>query len=266
MIMIKIIFFDIDGTLRGFKEKGIRSSVYEAIDLAKSQGVKCFIATGRHPFEIKAAKLLGDLEFDGYIYLNGSYCVNGNGNVLHHMPLHASQIQALIDMRSTLDFATAFLGANEIYINRVTPLVKQVHQSVISPIPPIVSDMQPLVNHCFYQAVIYGEPETLDQVVSRLPLCKAVYWGSKTAINIIAADSDKCVGIERTLQALNLPIQSAAAVGDANNDAQMLKAVGFGVAMGNGYPEAKAAADYIAPHIDDDGLLKAVKRILRENA
>lgn len=41
--MIKIIFFDIDGTLRGFEEKGIRPSVYEAIALAKSHGIKCFI-------------------------------------------------------------------------------------------------------------------------------------------------------------------------------------------------------------------------------
>ena len=95
--MAKIIFFDVDGTLRGFTEKGIRPSVYRAIERARRQGVRCFVATGRHPLEIEEENLLDKLEFDGYIYLNGSYCVDENGEVLYHRPIDPSQLEKLLD-------------------------------------------------------------------------------------------------------------------------------------------------------------------------
>ena len=75
--MIKAIFFDIDGTLRDFTEKGIRPGTYQAIDLARSHGIQCFIATGRHLLEIQEENLLDRLIFDGYVLLNGSLCLDG---------------------------------------------------------------------------------------------------------------------------------------------------------------------------------------------
>jgi Cof subfamily protein (haloacid dehalogenase superfamily) len=52
------------------------------------------------------------------------------------------------------------------------------------------------------------------------------------------------------------------AVGDGSNDADMLSWAGLGVAMGNGTPEAQAAADVIAPPFDQDGLAWAVERYI----
>jgi len=50
------------------------------------------------------------------------------------------------------------------------------------------------------------------------------------------------------------------AIGDGANDADMLAWAGLGVAMGDGSPEAKAAADIIAPPFAQDGLAWAVER------
>ena len=51
------------------------------------------------------------------------------------------------------------------------------------------------------------------------------------------------------------------AIGDYNNDIEMLKAAGTGVAMGNGTPGAKAAADWVTAPIDDDGLAIAFEKL-----
>ena len=48
------------------------------------------------------------------------------------------------------------------------------------------------------------------------------------------------------------------AFGDGENDADMLKFAGIGVAMGNAAEKAKAAADYVTDHIDSDGVEKAL--------
>jgi hypothetical protein len=50
------------------------------------------------------------------------------------------------------------------------------------------------------------------------------------------------------------------AVGDGSNDADMLSWAGLGVAMGNGTPEAQAAADVIVPPFDQDGLAWAIEQ------
>ena len=46
--------------------------------------------------------------------------------------------------------------------------------------------------------------------------------------------------------------------GDGGNDARMLRWAGTGVAMGNGAPAAKAAADYITTPVGEDGIKNAV--------
>jgi len=52
------------------------------------------------------------------------------------------------------------------------------------------------------------------------------------------------------------------AVGDDVNDILMIRSAGLGVAMGNAVPEAKAAADRIAPTHDNDGLVEVVSWLL----
>jgi hydroxymethylpyrimidine pyrophosphatase-like HAD family hydrolase len=52
------------------------------------------------------------------------------------------------------------------------------------------------------------------------------------------------------------------AIGDGDNDADMLSWAGLGVAMGDGQPEALAAADVVAPSFDREGLVWAVQSLL----
>ena len=89
--MIKAIFFDIDGTLRDFTEIGIRPGTYQAIALARANHIRCFVATGRHLVEIQEEGLLGRLEFDGYVLLNGSLCLDDKLSCLYANPIPVSQ-------------------------------------------------------------------------------------------------------------------------------------------------------------------------------
>lgn len=94
--MIKAIFFDIDGTLRDFTEKGIRPGTCQAISLARDKGIRCFVATGRHRIEIQEENLLDQLIFDGYILLNGSLCLDDRDSVIYENPIPVSQVQSML--------------------------------------------------------------------------------------------------------------------------------------------------------------------------
>ena len=46
-IMIKAVFFDIDGTLVPWKSGRIPASVFESVAALRRKGILCFVATGR---------------------------------------------------------------------------------------------------------------------------------------------------------------------------------------------------------------------------
>lgn len=50
--------------------------------------------------------------------------------------------------------------------------------------------------------------------------------------------------------------------GDSYNDLPLLEACGLRIAMGNGAPELKAIADYVAPEVDQDGLAVAIEEFI----
>jgi hydroxymethylpyrimidine pyrophosphatase-like HAD family hydrolase len=71
---------------------------------------------------------------------------------------------------------------------------------------------------------------------------------------------NKGTAILLLLDILGIDVADSLALGDNNNDLEMLAAVGTGIAMGNGTPEAKAAADEVTAAVDEDGLAHAFLR------
>jgi hypothetical protein len=64
-------------------------------------------------------------------------------------------------------------------------------------------------------------------------------------------------------QKLGLSMQNVMAFGDAQNDYDMLKNAGLGIAMSNGYDYVKEAADVVTLSNDEDGVAYIINRFLR---
>ena len=86
---------------------------------------------------------------------------------------------------------------------------------------------------------------------------KTVRW-HEYGTDILDKSGSKARGIQAALNKLGLDRQDAMAFGDGLNDLEMMGAAGFGIAMGNAAPELKAAADYVCPRADEDGIWRAL--------
>ncbi len=75
-------------------------------------------------------------------------------------------------------------------------------------------------------------------------------------------EASKGQGLARLAAHLSIPQQEVMAIGDQDNDADMVAWAGFGVAMGNGSPAVKAVADYVAPPVEEDGAAEAIERFV----
>ena len=71
---------------------------------------------------------------------------------------------------------------------------------------------------------------------------------------IIPAGGSKGVAVEKVLEHYHIDRSEAVAFGDGNNDLEMLKAVGHGIAMGNASDELKEIAEEVCGHVADDGI------------
>lgn len=71
---------------------------------------------------------------------------------------------------------------------------------------------------------------------------------------IAPAGADKWTGVSRLAADWGLAPEQICAVGDDVNDVPMLRGAGLGVAMANATPPALAAADRVAPSLDEEGL------------
>lgn len=81
-------------------------------------------------------------------------------------------------------------------------------------------------------------------------------------IEINAGDAEKGSALLALARLLGFSREQVMAVGDNGNDVTMLQAAGVSVAVGDGSPEALAAARYVTGPHDQDGLAQAVERFL----
>ena len=111
--MIKAVFFDIDGTLVSFKTHKLPDSTVRALDLLREKGIKVFIATGR---QLQSINNLGAQEFDGYVTLNGGYCLAGKDKVIYKHNIPSGDMEALIRYQENEEaFPCALVEEDGIY-------------------------------------------------------------------------------------------------------------------------------------------------------
>src|SRR5574344_1647731 len=78
-------------------------------------------------------------------------------------------------------------------------------------------------------------------------------------------EAKKSCAVEFLSKYWGIKKEEVLAIGDQNNDIELLKAGGIKVAMGNGTDEIKKYADYITDTVDNNGFVKAIEKFVLKN-
>lgn len=251
---IKAVFFDIDGTLVSFKSHTVPESARRAIARLREQGVKVFIATGRL---MKHVGIVNDIEVDGYITVNGGYCITSAGEVIFESAFPRATVERVIDLSEQYGFDLNVMTHEDMYVSSMGERVQKI-ASMIN-IMPTVADVraiaatQPVVQMCPY---ISRELE--QDIMPLLPDCVGSRW-IETFMDLNVRGVDKSLGIQQVMNYYGLTMAEAMAFGDGGNDLPMVRDAAVGVAMGNACDELKAVADYITSSVDEDGVSRALE-------
>lgn len=114
--------------------------------------------------------------------------------------------------------------------------------------------------------IIVNNDELKNTIINEIKTAtNEVYITSsiKQLIEISYKDAGKKSGLEFLSNYLNISRENIAAFGDADNDFDMIKYAGVGIAMENASSHLLEVADYTTLHHDNDGVAYAFKNIIK---
>ena len=253
-MMTKAIFFDVDGTLVSFRTHQVSPAVVQALHTLREKGIKLFVATGRHPAMLSYLRSV--FPFDGWVTLSGQFCFCGE-RVLHRNPMDRQAVEELVSAAKSNAFSCIFLEGRDIYINYADSYTRRFMADLDLPLPPVQDPARALEGE-LYQGITFLTKENEHLLLRRAPHLKTTRWHPHF-LDVIPSDGGKDVGMDAMLEHFQIPLEESMAFGDGENDLSMLLHAGIGVAMGTAHQGLKELADYAAPSVEEDGVVRALE-------
>ena len=245
---IRIVFFDIDGTLIDMQKKQISVKTLEMLRRLREKGILICLATGRSP--VGLPKFDG-VEFDAYLTFNGSLCYT-NQEIVFSNPIPAEDVQKLIQNAADLGRPISVATRDRLAANGTDADLAEYYSFAHLDLT-IAEDFEEATRQEVYQVMLGCREYEYPAILNGVSGAKITAWWDR-AVDIIPADGGKGIGIQKILEHYHLTKTEALAFGDGNNDIEMLQAVGTGVAMENASVQLKAIADDICGHVAEDGI------------
>ena len=248
MSKVKIIFFDIDGTLIDMTKKAISDKTVETLIRLKENGVKICIATGRAPGSVP--KFEG-VDFDAFLTFNGSYCYNSNDTILS-TPIPKIDVEKMIENATKINRPVSIASKDRVVANGTDKDLSDYFGFAKQEVP-VNDDFDEVLKDEIYQMMMGGRNDEYDDILKDVENARITAWWDR-AVDIIPVNGGKGKGIEAILEYYGIDRSESMAFGDGGNDIEMLQTVGTGVAMGNALDNVKAIADEICGTSAEDGI------------
>ena len=251
---IKIIFFDIDDTLRNSKTGFVPSTIPTVFKQLRDKGILTGIATGRGIFgvvpEIKALKP------DFFVTLNGAYIEEKKGNVIYSNKIAKDKVEEYITWTKEVGIDYGLVGSHAAKLSRRTEMISQA-------IDPIYPDLE--VDPDFYQKEDIYQMWTFEEQGDDLVLpeslastLRMVRWHEHSS-DVVPISGSKAAGVAKVVDQLGLKPENVMVFGDGLNDLELFDYAGISVAMGISHDKIKEKADYITKTLEEDGIFDALE-------
>lgn len=263
--MIKLIAIDMDGTLLT-DDKQIPKANVEALEQATAAGIKVVICTGR----MKSGVIP---YFEG---LNiGSYAILNNGCSTYetsNWSLTDYQSLSLDDIKYLAEACQAYSGVyltlveqDGLYVleNHVPEIVVYDASLVFTEAKAINLAELESQNLLVFQAMFMGDEASLDQFqAEKAELLSQRFSTVRSQSYIFEAmpqGTTKASALAQLAERFAIHPAEIMAIGDGNNDLEMLTYAGLGVAMGNATEQVKASTSYQTATNNDAGVAQAIE-------
>ncbi|RFU67958.1 HAD family phosphatase [Bacillus sp. V59.32b] len=286
--MVKFIASDMDGTLLN-KEQKVSKENKDAIERARKEGVEVIIATGRSYQEARYALDEANIECP-VICVNGAVVYTKDGAIAASNPMNPDTVKSVIrylegigiyfevytsDGTYTKNYEKSMATLVDILLTANPDLdpikvTEQARERVTVSQIKSIEDYEKLFSIReleYYKFLIFSNDfQKLGDAASGLKenTTLAVSSSGRENLEVTNRDAQKGIALERYVKDRGGSLSDTMAIGDNFNDVSMLERVGRSFAMGNAPSEIKNLCDFITDTNDENGVAKAINKVLNE--
>ncbi|KAG7356105.1 HAD-like domain containing protein [Nitzschia inconspicua] len=264
---IRAIASDVDGTITGSDQSvhpKTQSAIQRAVEASYSpihQLKTFFPATGKSKAGAMASlpsDLASLLSQGPGVYIQGLYCVNGD-KIVFEKKLSITAVAAAEKLVAELGTSVIAYDGDSLYTNDLTDTVRELHEIWNEPLSKEISVLADYPGSFHKLLICDKDLDKLNSVRTSLEQLAKEYdcvvtQAIPTMLELLPSGCSKAFGVIKLCEDLGIdPATELLAVGDAENDVEMLEMAAIGCAVENANHLAKDAADVILPLTSTDG-------------
>ena len=260
---VKIVFVDLDGTLKDSSQKiSIRNKkVFEKL---MDKGVQIVFATGRSlPYTVSLSKQFSTSSY--VISSNGAEIYNyGSQRKLYQSVLskeNLNKLSEIIKKYNLYFIANCFLNS---YTNKDFGDPGKKHVSAIEEISEDISQL--IVESYSLDSMKLFRRDIADMTGIKISnKSRNVNDSNKILFyDITCSDVSKGNAVKILCNHLGIKLEDAMAIGDSDNDIEMLQSVGVSVAVSNATESLKSVASITTNSNDEEGVAVILEKLYNE--
>ncbi len=259
----RLVAFDLDGTLLD-GEQTLHPRVVEAVASMRERSIVGCLVTGR--MYRSALPFARRLHFDAPLvcYQGAAVIDPATDDVLFDDPLPNREALEVADYARREGLHLQLYKNDRFYATDLDEYA-QLYARIAGVQPVIVSSLdREFESSDSTKAVIVAQAEIAGKHLPRIQalLGERAYVTRSIPefIEVMSPRVDKGKALAIVAQSLGIDMREVLAIGDSWNDAPLLRASGFGVAMGSAPPELRAIADAVVADVAHDGVAEALER------
>jgi Cof subfamily protein (haloacid dehalogenase superfamily) len=263
---IKLIAVDVDGTLLNSKHK-LSERNEAALRKAIAQGIEVVLATGKT--RNSTMQYIEKLAMNAHgIYLQGLAIYDGEGKIHWQQTLDPALARQVITFAEDRGFTIIAYSGMRILTRARNAQMYDGMVKYHEPMPEEVGPLQNILNSMeIHKLMAIGEPQAIKALRWQLSLqlgtaARLVQAGVPEMVEILPPNGSKGTALKQLLKHLQIAPENVLAIGDAENDIEMIQLAGVGVAMGHAAQNVKDAANYVTGSNDEDGFAQALEKFV----
>jgi Cof subfamily protein (haloacid dehalogenase superfamily) len=276
---IRAIASDVDGTLLSSSSSSDYGTLHPTTLAAVQEAIQAaadprhtlgyfFPATGKSRAGALASlgPELGALLSQGAagVFLQGLYCVDPTGAVVFERKLNTSVVHAAVDMAVQHNLSLFAYNGDAIYaLTHSNPQhILDFHYKFGEPLPVVMEPKQMASYKDGWHKLVFMDNDTAKIAAAYRPLLDtlatkhrcATTQAIPTMLELLPEGCSKAFGVQKLCERLGIdPSTELLAIGDAENDLEMLEMAACGVAVANAVPMTKKVADIVLNETSGEG-------------
>jgi len=243
----------------------LRPQTKAAIAGARDAGIHVIVVTGRMFQSVRPYLREAGLDDPVVCYQGAVVADPRTGAFLRHVPIELGAAREAIAALQEEGFPVNCYVDDELYVARHTP-ESEAYASFQNLVVHQVGDLLAWLERPPTKLVAVGEPHQLDALEERMVarFDGRLYIAKSLPIFLELANPgvSKGAGLAFLAERLGFTPEQTIAFGDGENDVELLEWAGYAVAVANAHERVLAAADFVCPPVDEEGVAQVIDAML----